>query len=346
MAVMATNRTAKQMAEMFIQTHDAWVDSPFELLTDDYEQTLKACVDEFKTADLPSEMRDLNDAVIELGVRYEAYEDYVTKRQPMPRQEFWAAVQSLKDAVAGQEIVYQRTPEPVSMLLEQGVSYNQIAQQIYGHNGEGPFLTNGVTNTALILKECKAPGSVVGDWVHPNERNRVTAARNDESKRIERLAVKANVNIPVGRETFEELFQQGVPVVQIADIKQCSIEQVMQEAKKFPGMKVVTALNTNAIAPHEPMPSPERLRSVEPMDNPTTSMLDEEPEAVDAEELDALLENGEEPEDAAIKLKTQVAAMYKRSGGRLEADECAKAFGIGKSKAARLIKQVQNEEPK
>lgn len=345
MALMATSTTAKQMAELFIQTHNAWVDSPHDLLTDEYEEALKACVDEFKTADMPSDMRDLLDAVAELGVRYDAYEDYVTKRQPMPRSEFWAAVSMVKDALAGQEITYQRTIEPVDMLLAQGVSHNQIAHHIYGCNGEGPFLRNGVTNSAAILQEVKEPGSIIKVWVHPNERERVATDRKREARRLERLEQKTSVNIPVGPETFEELFKQGVPINQIADIKQCSVEQVMAEAKRI-GVKPVLALNTNTISPYENAPSAAQLRQADPVIIPSVSVLEDSTDAIEADELDELLESGDAPEDQAENIKAQIAALWRRSGGKLEPEQIMKEFNVGKSKAARLLRQAQNEEAK
>ena len=106
-----------------------------------------------------------------------------TTRRGEPTSHFWTTLRALiHERSVAIEMVLRR-PESVATLRRQKVSDFQIANQIYGHRGEGPFLEEGRIRFDLLDKEEKDPGSVVpADWVHPTERERFAAAHIDLEK--------------------------------------------------------------------------------------------------------------------------------------------------------------------
>lgn len=226
--------------DLFLQQYALWVEAEHQdLLTDEFQDSLLAMVDEFAVGDMPGSCRDLDDVVRSLGRVWAEYEEQVSQQEPMPRSTFWEAVERLAETRRGQKPWEAKPLESVAMLHAQGVTHRQIALMYsYSPTGQdrnrvGPFWRNGVPQDHLVEKELQNPGSVIpADFVHPAD----LAARQSEAlrrqrrlQRIETLATTAPVNKPP--ESIEELLRQGVSVRQIAKMHGVSVAVVLEEAK-------------------------------------------------------------------------------------------------------------------
>lgn len=131
----------------------------------------------------------LVNAINDFCNEWDLYVNGHMKAGGVPHRSLWKAYRQMIVEREGIRIVPPKRPAPVHILIEQGVSHNQIALHIYGHNGEGPFLVDGQIDSTLIEKEAKKPGSVVPkDWIHPSEVERLqveTEANKEHLARIE-----------------------------------------------------------------------------------------------------------------------------------------------------------------
>lgn len=319
-------------ADKFIAAHNHWVDSvDTTLVTQAYEDALVECVEEFSSGDLPASCRTLAAAVGSLSDEWKAYEWYVSQSSPMPKDTFWAAVQSVIDERSGR-IADQRKPiEPVRVLLKQKVTPRQIAI-IYSHDGVGPFMRNGIPQEHLVLQEKERPGSVIPEgWVHPADEARLAESRKLEARRISRLESKGPAFKPCP-ESIAELLQQKVFPNQIAKMHGVSLDTVLAEAKRLdiattgsPTDELDLARNHNPLLPEG---------------SDTEDEDDDLPEAEAEDEAEAEAE----PDDAAT-LEDQILAL---AGTGLSAGEIAKQLdGCSVQKAAAVIRRsrVVEQEP-
>eukprot|EP00456_Euglypha_rotunda_P067906 TRINITY_DN58_c7_g1_i2.p2 TRINITY_DN58_c7_g1~~TRINITY_DN58_c7_g1_i2.p2 ORF type:complete len:339 (-),score=104.99 TRINITY_DN58_c7_g1_i2:784-1800(-) len=170
------------------------------------------------------------------------YDGYVGREHGKFRPEnsspgpgFWA---SIKELAVARQAADQQVPErlePVSTLLQAGVSHAQIGQQIYGRRGVGPFIQpNGDVDVALIEQEAREPGSVIpDDWVPPWHSDAIERRRQQFEQQIaifEKLQTARHYDDPC---TVEEMLQQGAFVQQVQRAKGVSRAKVLAAAQRI-----------------------------------------------------------------------------------------------------------------
>lgn len=255
------------------RVHDAWESddqSPLQP-TAELERVINATIRTCESGDVPFDCRELIRAVDLMGAEWRKYEAGQRTPDYRPVPAFWEALRGVWRARAGSSRPKVRRPEPVKVLIDQKVSYQQIAQRIYGwfnpatEQFEGPLLDErGNPDIDLIHKEAEQAGSVVPkDWVHPSERERVEQ---------EAAAVEASLEPSVRHEskptedpaTVEELLREGAFPEQIARVKGLSINQVLSIAEQH-GIEPAKMPNLAAMrAPHEPELTKEQDASLQP----------------------------------------------------------------------------------
>jgi len=229
-----------QVTNNFLTTHDRWTESNEQSLPEHYESSVEELLSLWADGDIPGHLRQLAGAVEQLRSEWISFQGYRSLRQLMPRGGFWGAVTAVLTERNGSEVEDGKTIEPVALLRKQGVSDNQIARHIYGHNDVGPFLQGNRVRADLIDREANEPGSVLGkDWVHPLEAGRRRDQQELQQRRIARTRALAKTHGDAP-ESIEELLQQGVSVQQISAMKGVSKNEVVEVAKKI-GAKISDA---------------------------------------------------------------------------------------------------------
>lgn len=152
-----------------------------------------------------------------------------------PGPGFWAAMKEFAVARQRAEQPLLETLEPVSVLLQQGVTHAQIGQHIYGRRGVGPFLQpNGDVDVPLVEREAREPGSVIPpNWVPPWHLEAEARRRQSLS---ERLQLFSGMEVPQQYDdpcTVEEMLQQGAFVQQVERAKGVSRDEVLEAAKRI-----------------------------------------------------------------------------------------------------------------
>ncbi|MDB5345296.1 MAG: hypothetical protein JWP89_3673 [Schlesneria sp.] len=188
---------------------------------------------------LPELFMPLHTASGRIMVEYEGYLIHeLGKYRPengSPGPGFWASIKEL--AVARQEA--DQPPierlEPVSTLLQAGVSHAQIGLQIYGRRGVGPFIqSNGDVDVALIELEAREPGSVIADdWVPPWHLEAIDRRRQQLEQQtaiLSKMETARHYDDPC---TVEEMLQQGAFVQQVQRAKGVSRAKVLVAAQRI-----------------------------------------------------------------------------------------------------------------
>jgi hypothetical protein len=152
-----------------------------------------------------------------------------------PGPGFWAAAKAVARARAGADSPLIEELEPVAVLLNQGVSHEQIARHIYGRQGVGPFLQpNGAANVALIEREAAEPGSVIPpQWIPPWHQEALNRRQQDLSRKLtafERQELARKYEDPA---TVEELLRDGAFIQQVERAKGVTREDVLEAAARI-----------------------------------------------------------------------------------------------------------------
>jgi hypothetical protein len=188
---------------------------------------------------LPTSHLPLRTAASRLHEEFRAYTDRefgrVRPEDGAPGPGWWGAVKAFALARHAIDEASAERLEPVSVLLEQGVSHAQIGLQIYGRRGQGPFVQqNGDVDVALVEKEAREPGSVVpADWVPPwhlEALARRQAQLNEQLALLDRMEAARHYDDPC---TVEEMLLQGAFVQQIERAKGVSRDDVLTTAKRL-----------------------------------------------------------------------------------------------------------------
>jgi hypothetical protein len=320
-----------EVVSRFLQVHNAWANSPTENLTEEYENAAEIMLRGFESGDVPERCRALLGRVDYARSQWQSFQAYRSKLHPKPRDAWWSAVEALLKEVEGLAVDEERYIEPVYLLLEQKVGVNQIAHHIYGHNGVGPFLKNGVPQPQLIYKEGREPGSVLGaDWVHPAEAERRAARKAYLAQRLEqtRALAKAHADAP---ETIDELLEQGVGVKQIAQMKGVSMNDVIQIAKKL-GKDV------------GPVPAPIVVPTPESLAGPIADDdLDFDDDDDDEDEDDD--DSTDESSDVTASIDPVDARILELSAAGKSAAEIGKELNVTTQKAAAVVRAHKGRQP-
>ena len=220
--------------DYLISVHDEWESDPTapDVPTAAFEEALIA-IEKSCEGDIPLRCREVHTAVQRLVFEWNEYAGGVRNRnKPVPR--FWGAFRSLLNARQGAVLRPMRRPEPVSALLAQKVSYQQIAFHIWGCRGQGPLVNHaGQPDIAKIHEEADKPGSVIPpEWHHPDEMARHQHAVAQSVQRIESVQrLEQENDFTVDPASIEDLLAEGQFPNVIARVKRVSVEEVYQIAK-------------------------------------------------------------------------------------------------------------------
>jgi hypothetical protein len=231
--------------EMFRRLEN-WITQPIPepVLPDNVALAIARAEDVCRAGDVPTRFVDLATVCIPMLVcQFEAYDRREHgKSQPngAPGPAFWAAAKKARLARFDAEQASAAVRDPMANLRAQGVSDFQIAGEIYGRRGKGPFMTeDGIPDIALMNQECKEPGSVwKPGYIPPWEMEAVQARRKQHESKIavyDRLQEGVKYEDPA---TVEELLREGAFIQQIENVKRVTREEVLAMAAKH-GLKAV-----------------------------------------------------------------------------------------------------------
>ncbi|MCP4535797.1 MAG: hypothetical protein GY832_01460 [Chloroflexi bacterium] len=231
--MVATSERRKHLfdvADAVALVHAEWSESDIPYITDPFQAAVDDMVEVFSTGDTPADCRVLNKEVETLTDSWNAWKkaaEVSGDTAAMPSQDFWFAMERV--AAARQDAVPRQSVrlETIKELEKQGVNDNQICA-IYEW-----FLSDGSADLDKLREEKAKPGTHTGEgFVSPQERRRlkrqadqdaaVARARETREKKLEKMEA-------VAPESLEQLVTEGVSAEQIADMKNCTVEQVFAD---------------------------------------------------------------------------------------------------------------------
>lgn len=307
-----------QAVDHMLREHDAWESDPLApaVPSESIEKAILWAVDICTHGDIPARCRDLCVvAMPRLGFEWDSYADPEQSNRRSdgtPTARFWAAFQAVIAARHGSEPFSPKRPQPVAELLQQGVSYEQIANHIYGYRGRGPFVReNGLVDIQSIKKEAATPGSVIpADWLHPLEAQRM---RDWESSVEHRLSVakareESQAETAVDARSIEDFLLQGAAPDIIAKVKGVTIDEVQA---------VVRRLQADQKWP------PQTEHDGENASDPTTTDGGEQGQEKESSEFDAMAYIAE---NCRTQGATEIAAALREQGVKMTAKQVGAAI--------------------
>lgn len=339
-----------------IAEHNAWADNPDapEVPTQRMEYAIDAAILECEHGDIPGDCRQLITAMEVLSAEWSQYKSGKWDHRNRPMPTFWDAFRDVMSARQGATVSVFRSIEPVSELIRQKVSHQQIAT-IYGGD-KGPFMVDGVLRVDLILSEAEKPGSVVPEgWTHPDEEE--SKARQAENLRGKLAVLQSRDSRSVDDQpeeaTIEQMIREGANVDQIAAVKGVSKEEVRDVAKQC-GLQALEReiLTGNVRSPYDPKAdsdagdaevsavetaSSSQLSSELP-DQPQQQAAEQQPES-QAEPVDDFFEA--EDGDAVVEIAGDGGAESITDGelNMLIVDEHARNPDVGSPELASILSE-------
>jgi len=153
------------------------------------------------------------------------------------------------DVLHALDVRRRRQPEAIQSLLAQKVNHRQIAKQY------GWYRDDGVTpDERMVLEEIQQPGLHYdpATYMHPSDKKYLAQLTKKWEERTERLGEaegspfqqakdqqlrrsggQAKIDRPPAPESIEELVRQGVPIVQVAKMKNCHPDEVRRTAAQM-----------------------------------------------------------------------------------------------------------------
>ncbi|MFO1045349.1 MAG: hypothetical protein U0941_26520 [Planctomycetaceae bacterium] len=217
-----------------------WLNDPYggPIMPENVGLSIQAALQVCDAGNIPASCRDLATvAVPRLAEECRAYAQRehgkVRPESGAPGPSFWASVKTVAKARAAAETPVIEKLEPVAVLLQQGVTHDQIARHIYGRRGVGPFLqVNGATNIALMEQEATQPGSVIAaDWVPPWHRELLDRRQQDLELQLSAYDQQELARHYDDPATVEEMLRDGAFVQQIERAKGTSRDEILEVAR-------------------------------------------------------------------------------------------------------------------
>lgn len=231
----------------YLRVHEAWSVSPDDFITEAYEDALNEAIDAAEDGDVPRNCRKVVFAMDKLAEEWDKFQRNTTANSYKPQASFWRAVEAVQAGRKAAAPVERPPMESVRTLIDQKVTHRQIAENIYGYKGQGPFLKNGAIQSHLIEQEAERPGSVIPkDWVHPMYLEKDEEERKLQERRTRRARAAAEQSEAPRKplecpESIEDLLLERVSVAQICRMKGCEEAEVLNVARR---LNVSTILGT------------------------------------------------------------------------------------------------------
>lgn len=227
----------QQSVNAFLKYHNDWVEDENRPNPDsEYWDLTEEMIDLFAEGSIPSDCRDLSDAIDKFEDEMEIFDQRLDVNEHYPQNSFWAAVESLQAIVARGARPNLPPLETLEVLRKQQVSDMQIAM-IYGFKDrKGNFMP------WLVQQELDKPGSVLKasgaidgrDWKDP----RISAegpeeAEVSESPKLARKSQRAKEESQPCPESPRELFEQAVTAQQAAKMLRQPLDVVESMWRDF-----------------------------------------------------------------------------------------------------------------
>jgi len=308
-----------ESVDNMISVHDAWEadETGPDVPTEDFEVALDDMIVTCATGDIPGEMRELISAVGRLGVEWESYKEGNRDRSHRPTGAFWNAFRAMLSGRSRSYKVTPAPPPPVSQLIDQGVTLQQIAYAIYGSKSEGgPFVgEGGEILYDEIYKEAEEKGSVIPEgWRHPVELARVQKHTEDIENRIQAVEDREKRDTPdTPAYTVEELLTAGVFPEQIANIMRCEVKEVL-EISKASGIQITEIPNLAAMrSPYEPQLSEEDDAALQPKMAETTVVEAGTIDETDPEDMEGQIVKLSEEGLSSMEIRDRVGCTVQKA---------------------------------
>jgi hypothetical protein len=327
MATTDTQNPVLAAVDRLMQVHDAWVENPDPTYRHtpprEFEETAEALFEACIGQDMPAEMRAVMRSIEDFQVQWQLYAGGARERNGEAKGSLWRAFRQLDKDRRQQSELRPKRPEPVHELYRQNVSPTQIAQQIYGHNGEGPFLERGAIRYDLLEKERANPGSVVeANWLPPYEIERLRSHNISLKKRDAAIDERIESSERKHEQNPISLLREGQFVDVIARVCNLTEPEVLGIAKAI-GVEPTyrTPLTGNVRGPYDPPLRPS-----------------------DAVMLDSMAAKPAAPANSSVKHvpKGTTARVHELFAAGLGAPEIAEQIGHGLT--ARDIAKLLNRQ--
>ena len=224
--------------DSLFKVHDAWEadDSSPVQPSEAFESAIIEAVAVADKGDTPAQCRELCVSLARLGLEWNDYAKGTKRtRDHRPIGSFWGAYRNVVTCRAGASTYEPKQPEPVFMLLEQKGPYHQIALHIWGHKGQGPFVTAaGQPDIAKIHEEGKEPGKYTKHWTHPEQLALAAGRKSELSRRLNAATAREGADTPtVEKASVEEMLREGQYPDVIANVKGVTLDDVLSSAKRL-----------------------------------------------------------------------------------------------------------------
>ena len=230
----------RNVVDQFLRRLVEWAqEKSINVMPDRVANQLKDTATILGQSEIPESCRSVATAVSRVAEEFRGYEHRehgkVRPESGSPGGGFWAACIELANCRSGIDEPLVEVLEPVSLLLKQGVSHEQIARHIYGRNGVGPFMqASGVPNVSAIEKEAAQPGSVLGEnWVPPWHQERIDREKAKLAEMIKVLSRHRDNRRYDDPGTVESMLRDGCFVQQIEHGKGVTRAEVLKVAREI-----------------------------------------------------------------------------------------------------------------
>lgn len=323
-----------QAVRALIDVYEDWIGDPRQPPTPTlaFETALRRAVVVVLDGDIPARCQDLWLQVSRMQEEWNQYARGQRDRLGRPLARFWSAFSAVQNSLRQSVAVTPKRPEPVKTLLDQKVSYEQIAFHIYGYRGKGVFVNaSGQPDIALIHQEADKPGTVVpATWIHPIQEAMASDSVVQQSRQTEWVnsmgdgrEIKPQIIDPA---SIEDLLLEGQFPDVIARVKAVPLQTVLAEAERL-GIAPNERPNFGGGDLAEELPSTEieEPQSAIPQASPVAAT---DPEAHTPKPIDAP-GSGDETDSLIISL----------SGQNKGAAEIAAELGVTPQKVGAVLRE-------
>lgn len=235
-------REIRRAVDEMLRRMERWLNDPYGglIVPRDVGLAIQGALAICDQGEIPTYCRDLAMvAVPRLAEELRGYNERevgkIRLETGAPGPSFWAAAKAVARARAALMILANKSLEPVGVLLQQGVTPEQIAHHIYGHRGVGPFLQpNGLPDLGLIQREARKPGSVIpADWTPPWQEVATRRRQQVLSQQLKAFDRRERGRKYADPATIDDLLRDGAFIQQIERAKGVTRGEVLEAARRL-----------------------------------------------------------------------------------------------------------------
>ena len=259
-----------------IDTYNEWESDPaVSYPSEALETAIKLTAATAASGSIPASCRHLINAIETLAEEWDAYETHQKiQSNGHPLESLWRAYESLVSEFSGVIMPQPVQRETVSQLIDQGLTYEQVAKafgktiEVHGRlRWEGVFFgPNQIPNIAAIRQqdayERATPADretqslvpfIPADWVHPDDANQAAELAEQHTGRLQRIQSQRAKQGDRDPASITELLTEGQYPDVIAKVKGTTEEDVRriaaEESIEVNERPNVAAIDFKAIPP-------------------------------------------------------------------------------------------------